>query len=173
MPPSELKSQGTPGVRFEVRTPSPWIVPEDFSVSTLVPIRLWVENASDQAVCFFLFDTFNFTLTEAGTGRVLRHTGGRDGVRIGKTLTEPVSPDQHYEILTKTRLEWAEDGKRLTLSWNDVFGGTWKIENLSPGEYVLQGFYENKRTDFSANGVVWSGSAKLSPVSIRIVLQEH
>ncbi len=152
--------------RFSLHYDSTWQIPEPGN-RTSVSLALEMTNLGRNTIRFPLMDKFNISLTDQGG---LRQTmeGGRDGIIDKDPYSDPIAPGETFLYPIDCYLAFASNGE-LQLIIRDGYGSIWRIAPLAAGSYLLFMEYKNIVTRKKDPHDLWTGSAKIDPVPIRIL----
>jgi RNA polymerase sigma factor (sigma-70 family) len=103
-------------------------------------LGLSVTNSGDKLLLLNLYDTLRPRLKSAA-GKEFQVGGER--LRTAPAWPVLVGPGKVETILRHAHLAWQADGKALQLSGPDGSAGTWHVDGLEPGKYLLRFEYEN------------------------------
>jgi hypothetical protein len=101
-------------------------------------------------------------------GESLFFDGGSNALKAGGMFSEAVAPNESLILWRRAELQWLDEDQSLRLIGSDDLGGTWYIDGLSHGKYMLSFEYRNRLDDKEDTGRVWRGRVHTVPLQITI-----
>ena len=151
-------------LQVKIQTENVWKLPAAGS-SAMVPFTVEITNLSEKAMRFPLYGATKVSLTD-DTGKPVPVEAVAAPLSGRNANSEEVAPGSSFTYKYQAAIIF-DRYQNLLLVLRDQFGNTDQIGPLSKGGYQVSLKYRNPSLPATEKGV-WSGTAEVAPVSIKI-----